>query len=62
MGVRDSTERPKIRCLRRKGYRKNEQRFRHVMLHTGRINFIFCFFKCVYAETIIRFKTPTLFH
>ena len=35
--VRDSTERPKIRCHRRKGNRKKQQRFRHVMLHTGRI-------------------------
>ena len=34
--VRDSTERPKIRCLLRKGYCKNLQKFRHVMLHTGR--------------------------
>ena len=37
MGVRDSTERPKIRRLRRKGCRKNLKRFRHAMLHTGRI-------------------------
>ena len=33
-GVRDSTERPKIWRFQRKGYRKNLQRFRHVMLHT----------------------------
>ena len=37
MVVRESTERPKIRRLRRKGYRKNKQRLRHGMLHTGRI-------------------------
>ena len=36
-GVRYSIERSKIRRLRPKGYRKNEQRFRHVMPHTGRI-------------------------
>ena len=36
-GVSDSTERPKIRHLWRKGYCKNSQRFMHVMLHTGRI-------------------------
>ena len=35
--LRDSTKRPKIGCLRRKGYRKNEQRLRHAMLHSGRI-------------------------
>ena len=33
----DSTKHPKIRRLRRKGYRKNEQRFKHAMLHTSRI-------------------------
>ena len=37
MGVRNSIERPKIRRFRRKGYRKNLQRLKHVMLHTGRI-------------------------
>ena len=31
------TELLKIRRLRRKGNRKNEQRFKHVMLHTGRL-------------------------
>ena len=31
------TERPKIRHLRRKGYRKSQQRLRHAMLHTCRI-------------------------
>ena len=35
-GVRDTTECAKIRRFRRRGYRKNLQRFRHVMLHTGR--------------------------
>ena len=36
--VRDSTERPKLSVSGViKGYRKNYQRFRHVMLHTGRI-------------------------
>ena len=36
-GVRDSTDRSKIRRLRRKGYRKKQQRLKHLMLHTGRI-------------------------
>ena len=36
-GVRNSTERPKTRRLRRKRYGKNSQRLRHVMLHTVRI-------------------------
>ena len=36
-GVRDSTKRSKTRRLLRKGYHKNYQRLRHVMLHTGRI-------------------------
>ena len=36
-GVHDSTERPKIWHLRRKGFLKNKQRLRHVKLHTGRL-------------------------
>ena len=40
-GVRNSTERPKIRRLRRKGYRKIFQRLRHGMLHTGEYSVLF---------------------
>ena len=35
--LRDSTKRPKIGCLRRKGYRKNEQKLRYAMLRSSRI-------------------------
>ena len=37
VGVRNYTEHPKTRRLRRKGYGKNLQRLRHVMVHTVRI-------------------------
>ena len=39
--VRDSTEHPQIGCFQRDEYRKNFHGFRHAMLHTDRIKYLY---------------------